>query len=288
VIPDSVVEIAPFAFFNSYITEIEIPDSVEKIGSAAFAANSELRRISLSRNITEIECNAFAGCEKLETIDLPPLLTTLESGLFSLCRNLRVFINDGITKIDDGALCGCYGIEVAKENDRYDSREGCNCVVETATNTIIEGGRDVYIPDSIQDIRLFALVRCNSILVSDTHPKYDSREGCNAVIETETNTLLHSCCATTIPESVTRLAMMSVYIDEKEFAIPKHIREIDVAPFGYTSISKLVFPDAEVKVNGDLFDTDVCECYLFVPSNRLEYYKATLPESHKRFIVEMP
>ena len=43
-------------------------------------------------------------------------------------------------------------IRVDADNPYWDSREDCNCLIETATNTIILAGQDAFIPSSVTDI----------------------------------------------------------------------------------------------------------------------------------------
>ena len=44
-----------------------------------------------------------------------------------------------------------------------------------------------------------------SIIVDKNNPKYDSRNNCNAIIETETNELIAGCKNTIIPDNVTSI-----------------------------------------------------------------------------------
>ena len=50
---------------------------------------------------------------------------------------------------------------------------------------------DLYIPKSLTNISQGAFARSNfqSIIVAEDNPVYDSRENCNAIIHTATNTL---------------------------------------------------------------------------------------------------
>jgi hypothetical protein len=46
----------------------------------------------------------------------------------------------------------------------------------------------------------------SQITVDPSNPKYDSRDNCNAIIETATNKLIVGCKNTKIPSSVTEVA----------------------------------------------------------------------------------
>ena len=64
---------------------------------------------------------------------------------------------------------------------------------------------EVVIPATVINISSFAFDDCTAlekIVVEEGNPKYDSREGCNAIIETATNKLICGCKSTFIPASV--------------------------------------------------------------------------------------
>lgn len=70
------------------------------------------------------------------------------------------------------------------------------------------GLKSITIPDSVTIIEEAAFLTCTSlttITVDEKNPKYDSREQCNAIIETATNRLLLGCVNTIIPDSVTNI-----------------------------------------------------------------------------------
>lgn len=63
-IPNTVVEIAPFAFYQTSLETVGIPSSVETIGSHAFWS-SQITSLKLPATINEIGANAFKYCYKL-------------------------------------------------------------------------------------------------------------------------------------------------------------------------------------------------------------------------------
>lgn len=65
----------------------------------------------------------------------------------------------------------------------------------------------VIIPSSVTSIRPFSFIckSLRSIVVDAANPKYDSREDCNAVIDTKKNMLVVACKNSTIPHSVIRI-----------------------------------------------------------------------------------
>ena len=69
---------------------------------------------------------------------------------------------------------------------------------------------NLIIPASVTHIGWRALFGCgssaNKILVEGGNPNYDSRNDCNAVIETANNVLIVGCNHTVIPEEITQIA----------------------------------------------------------------------------------
>ena len=124
IIPDGVREIGESAFvdldgvermlmeFEEYdapeMTELTIPDSVEKIGSYAFAYCLNLATVHMTDKVTSIGDRAFEGCESLEKIRLSANLTEIEEYTFFLCENLKtITIPENVTRIGKGAFDSC-------------------------------------------------------------------------------------------------------------------------------------------------------------------------------------
>ncbi len=70
-----------------------------------------------------------------------------------------------------------------------------------------------------------------SIVVEEGNPTYDSRENCNALIETANNRLITGCNGTTIPNSIT-------IIEQEAFK-------------GFTGLTTLIIPDGVTTIKSD-------------------------------------
>ena len=87
---------------------------------------------------------------------------------------------------------------VENGNTKYDSRNNCNAIIETATNTLISGCKNTIIPNSVTSIGSHAFYRCTG-LTSVTIPNSVTTIG---------NYAFYGCTgltSVTIPNSVTSI-----------------------------------------------------------------------------------
>ena len=132
-----VAAIEPRAFWQSRVTEIQIPNSITMIGDAAFADAEELTSITLPlgltavsrymlagtavshvvlpEGVTDIGKGAFEDCTQLRTVFLPVTLQRIGEGAFGYCTSLNEVYSDAPTPpltMGDDAFEGCDGIHV--------------------------------------------------------------------------------------------------------------------------------------------------------------------------------
>ena len=167
-----VTSIGEGAFYQcESLKSIIIPDSVTSIGDGAFCDCESLTNITIPDSVTSIGDCALKECSSLTTITIPNGITSIGEGTFSYCKSLKsITIPNGITSIGEGTFCGCESltnIVVAKGNTIYDSREECNAIIETGTNTLICGCQTSIIPNSVMSIGYAAFWDC-SLLTSIT------------------------------------------------------------------------------------------------------------------------
>ncbi len=240
-IPNSVKSIDHKAFFQcSALTSIVIPDSVTSIGSWAFYDCTGLTSVIISNNITTIESCAFYYCSALTSIVIPDSVTTIERSAFSDCSSLTSIVIPGsVTTIEPGAFSGCdalVSILVDEGNPMYHSVE--NCIIETATGTLISGCKTSIIPNdgSITTIGDYAFHWCSgltSVSIPDGVTSIGSCafSGCTGLT------------AVTIPDSVTSIgsSAFSTCTGLTSVTIGDGVTEIGYCAFqdctGLTSIS---------------------------------------------------
>ena len=96
-----VTRIEDFAFYycTGFDGKLVIPDTVTKIGKAAFAGCYNLKSIQFSSNLSIIGEGAFIGCKGLVEITLPDPLSQIGENAFMCCRNLSITLSPKLQKI---------------------------------------------------------------------------------------------------------------------------------------------------------------------------------------------
>lgn len=113
ILPASVCEIAPNAFFDNKTLERIDMTSCNKltiIGELAFAGCENLTNIIFPENIEEIGGTAFSNCEALASVDLSNCkkLDKIGESAFNWCPSLEeVLLPESLSAIGNGAFCGC-------------------------------------------------------------------------------------------------------------------------------------------------------------------------------------
>lgn len=195
--------------------------------------------------LTSIGEDAFEQCQNLQSIELPNTITSIGQNAFLGCRSLAsLSIPKSVTKIGAFAFSGC-------------------CSLTSIT-----------IPASVSSIGLSPFNNCTelaSIIVDSENSAYNSRENCNAIIQTNNNTLVAGCKNTIIPNGVITIgygAFEQCYGLESAI-IPSSVTTIKDNAFAYCSKMKtLVIPESMTSIGSQAF----MSCY------RLESIKSYIRE----------
>lgn len=212
-----VTSIGQWAFGKcSDLTSITIPNTIEKIGITAFMDCTSLNTIVLPNTITEIGDQAFEGCTSLKTINLPDGLTSISKGLFFNCNSLE--------SITIPKSVRSFTSTFPMDAEEFNPFEGCSAL--------------------------------SSIVVEDGNLVYDSRNNCNAIIESASNKLLCGCKETIIPNSVVEIGVSAFAGCSSliEITIPNSVKIIGMAAFAQcVGLSNVVIPNNVTEIMSSVF-----------------------------------
>ena len=319
---------------GSEVTNLVIPSGITEVKSYSFYGCTGLTSVSIPSGVTAIKSWSFTECRNITSVTIPNTVTTIGSYAFSECNSLKsIMIPKSVTTLGSAVFDGTRDMTrmvVASGNPVYDSRNNCNAIIETATNTLVEGCNttvipntvtaiaelafsyrytlssltipnsvtsidnqafigcvalpSIHIPASVVTINYSPFEECDnlaSITVASDNPVYDSRNNCNAIIETATNKLKAGCQTTIIPNTVTTIDRYAFgYCNNlKEISIPNSVTFIDQMAFEYckslesvhipssvTAIGNWVFIDCDVlsDVYSDIVDPSAIQMGTYV------------------------
>lgn len=225
--------------YNSRIHKVVIKKGCTRIGSYAFKNCTKLTSITIPSSVTKIGEGAFDTCTKLTSVKLPSSIKNISVLMFNDCHKLaNITIPNSVTKISDLAFDGCSNL------------------------------KSINIPKSVTKIGSGIFAHCDnlsSVTVDEGNKVFDSRNNCNAIINTKNNALKAGCPKTIIPDDVIRIEneafskctnLASIDIpdsvtsighnafygcdDLKSITIPKSVQSIDFQAFGSCNKLKTV------------------------------------------------
>lgn len=247
ILPNSVGIIDEEAFFRTGLVSIELPDGVT-IWNSAFALTN-ITSLVIPRSTIILKTNEtgspFGNCKSLSSV--------------TLNGPLNIYTQDGSSLDYDVPLfAGCGELKTLTIGEAF----SYNCL--TSLGSYI--GTGGYYND----------VNYETIIVSPKNPVYDSRNNCNAIIETSTNTLLLGCKNTVIPESVTAIGSWALSgVVASSITIPESVHTIGDGAFASSSLSSVIVLAANPPtLNNYSFGYSEYDTFpIYVPAGSVNAYK---------------
>ena len=159
----------PWNSHAGQISEVVIENGVTRISSHAFNGCIGLTSIEIPASVTSIGNRVFEGCHRLTSVLFAEgsQLASIGNYAFYLCSNLTsITIPASVENIGDQAFVDCSNLAtmtVDGENTVYDSRNGCNAIIEKSTNTLIAGCKSTSIPSTVTSIGNNAFHGCSGL-----------------------------------------------------------------------------------------------------------------------------
>ena len=293
--------------YNGTEKNVVIPSQIDEksvfsIASEAFKNNTYIESVVISEGIIRILPEVFWGCTNLKSVEIPASVTYIADDAFGGAWWNLYDNTYGQTEF-------CNSLEqivIAEGNTVYDSRNNCNAIVETETNTIVRGCKNTVIPNSVvcigaeafrncetlttitiptsvTEIKYAAFAGCSDLkkvslseglekigtaafcksgitsihipasvteiqnyaihTIYDEHPfsgcdmlqkitvaegnsVYDSRNDCNAIVETAENRIIVGCINTTIENDIVEIGMYAFSCEGLDIKIPASVEKI--------------------------------------------------------------
>ena len=233
--------------------------------------------------------NAFVSCTSLETVTMHEGLEGIGDEAFYDCASLKsIVIPKSVNSIGNRIVGHCSQlaeIKVAENNNVYDSRDNCNGIIKTADNELIQACKSTKIPNTVTTISGYAFQYCISlesvfipanvssinigysspflgcenlvsIKVAPANTVFDSRDNCNAIINSKNNELMYGCKGTVVPNSVRSIGYQAFYrcTGLKSIVIPVGVTSIDgYAFYGCENMTSISLPESLTSLGYDVF-----------------------------------
>ena len=267
-----------FEFSN--VESVVIPDGIKYIGYGAFSDCENLTSITIPDSVIEMETDAFYNCT-----NLPAENGIIYAGKFLVVAQSRnqssYTIKNGTKWIGDGAFYNCFRCTSITIPDSVTAIGKYAFNLSGIVNYTIGSGLTSFVSDYNHP----TFYHPQTITVSQSNTKYDSRDNCNAIIETATNKLLVGSSSTVIPETVLEIddyafrgnaSLSSIvipsgvtYIGPNAF---ENCRSLSSVTISATTPPTVVFESNPTATSA--FDGNASGRKIYVPSTSVDAYKA--------------
>lgn len=191
-IPQSIEKIGSFAFTECRNLQfLRIPDGLYVLRAGLFKDCSSLLCIFIPDSVKNIHGEAFQGCVSLQSIDIPLGVTSIGDYAFSGCKSIKeINIPNSVTSIGGWAFEGCEGLKyINLSNGLSKIENGCFSGCYELEDMVIPKGvkyiddkafedcrklKTIYLPSGVIEIGEEPFVGCEG-LMSIVVPKGQGR-----------------------------------------------------------------------------------------------------------------
>ncbi len=289
----SVESIGNSAFSGcSSLASLTIPSSVATIGSYAFSGCSSLTKVTIPSSLTELGGSAFNECSGLYKIYWNVINHNdynSDSSPFKGLTNITEFkVGNGVEKIPAYLCEGLSGLTSlilpsSLLSIGEEAFSGCNGLTSvnfpSSMKSIGEQAfygcslTSVTIPNSVDSIGINPFNGCSelsSITVESGNSNYDSRDNCNAIIETQSNNLISGCKNTVVPTTVKKIGNYSFAWNTgfTTINIPNSVTSIGYAAFAEcTNLNSITIPNSVIDIDTCAFSDCVGLTSVVIPNS---------------------
>ncbi|MBQ5913160.1 MAG: leucine-rich repeat protein, partial [Bacteroidaceae bacterium] len=188
------------------------------------------KSLTIEDGVTGISRYAFQYCQEVSNLYIPKSLTNISQGAF--------------------ARSDFQSIIVAEDNPVYDSRENCNAIIHTATNTLHIGSTSTVIPSSVTAIGSQSFMACGNLVSLDI-PQTVTSMGDNVFPD------CWNLSSIVIPEGVTKIGSMMFYncTALKSATIPEGVTSIAESAFANcSSLASITIPKSVTNLGNSIFE----------------------------------
>ena len=220
--------VAPWYKYQDDIRSLKINSGVSTIGEYAFA-ELRIKSVTIASSVTSIGNHAFSYCTSLTSVTIPEGVTTIGEHSFSPNSLTSLTLPESLESIGKFAFYASLKLD------------------------------SITIPSNVTNIGKYAFGHCEklqSIIVESGNTVYDSRDNCNAIIETESNEILFACNNSFIPDTVTSLGSYAFAYCKTitSIEIPYSVVNLDEYAFAYCdSLTSIVIPPSVTSIGQQAF-----------------------------------
>ena len=228
---------------NTQITrffELEFFQGLTSIADSAFMGCTNLQEVMMPQAITRIGGHAFDGCGRLMFAEIPEMVTTIGDYAYQECTSVTsLFIPFETTSISNSAFRGCSNLEyinVSEQNTIYDSRNECNALIETSSNTLVLGCKNTVIPNTVVTIGTWAFYECDFEQVLQIPSSIK-------VIEQSAFNSASGIGQVSFPEGLEEIKDWAFnWCDFESLTLPSTLKNLGYGSFGHNNIQSVTIP----------------------------------------------